>query len=175
MSWLDQVGNLLKQYTPSGAAAAPAPDVNAHFDQVVQAAPSNVIADGLAAAFRSNQTPAFGQMLSTLFTNSNADQKAGMLNQLVSSVNPAVLTQILSAAGIAGAVGGAGAQLTPEQAQKVSPEVVQQLATHAEKSNPSIVDSLSSFYAKHAGLVKTLGGAALTVALAKVAERQRQA
>lgn len=175
MSWLDQVGNLLKQYTPSGTAAAAAPDVNAHFDQVVQAAPSNVIADGLAAAFRSNQTPAFGQMLSTLFTNSNADQKAGMLNQLVSSVNPAVLTQILSAAGIAGAVGGAGAQLTPEQAQKVSPEVVQQLATHAEKSNPSIVDSLSSFYAQHAGLVKTLGGAALTVALAKVAERQRQA
>ena len=107
MSWLDQVENLLKQYTPSGAAAAPAPDVNAHFDQVAQAAPSNVIADGLAAAFRSNQTPAFGQMLSTLFTNSNADQKAGMLNQLVSSVNPAMLTQILSGAGIAGAWGGA--------------------------------------------------------------------
>lgn len=175
MSWLDQVENLLKQYTPSGAAAAPAPDVNAHFDQVAQAAPSNVIADGLAAAFRSNQTPAFGQMLSTLFTNSNADQKAGMLNQLVSSVNPAMLTQILSGAGIAGALGRSGAQITPEQAQKLSPEIVQQLATHAEKSNPSIVDSLSNFYAQHAGLVKTLGGAALTVALAKVAERQRQA
>lgn len=175
MSWLDQVGNLLKQYTLSGAAAAPAPDVHAHFDQVVQAAPNNVIADGLAAAFRSNQTPAFGQMLSTLFTNSNADQKAGMLNQLISSVNPAMLTQILSSAGIAGPVGGTGTQLTPEQAQKLSPEIVQQLGAHAEKSNPSIIDSVSSFYAQHAGLVKTLGGAALTVALAKVAERQRQA
>jgi len=175
MSWFDQVGNLLKQYAPSGAAPAPAPDVHAHFDQVAQAAPSNVIADGLAAAFRSNQTPAFGQMLSTLFTNSNPDQKAGMLNQLVSSVNPAMLTQILSAAGLAGALGGPGAQITPEQAQKLSPDFVQQLATHAEKSNPSIIDSLSSFYAQHAGLVKTLGGAALTIALAKVAERQRQA
>ena len=72
-------------------------------------------------------------------------------------------------------MGRSGAQITPEQAQKLSPEIVQQLATHAEKSNPSIVDSLSSFYAQHAGLVKTLGGAALTVALAKVAERQRQA
>src|ERR1700676_3175569 len=100
MSWFDQVGTLLRQYTSSGAAAAPAPDVHAHFDQVAQAAPSSVIAEGLAAAFRSDQTPAFGQMLSTLFANSNAEQKAGMLNQLISSVNPAVLTQILSAAGL---------------------------------------------------------------------------
>ncbi|HXU21960.1 MAG TPA: hypothetical protein VN788_15360, partial [Verrucomicrobiae bacterium] len=76
MSWLNQVGHLLQQYTSGGAAAAPAPDVHAHFDQVAQAAPSSVIAEGLAAAFRSNQTPAFGQMLSTLFTNSNGDQKA---------------------------------------------------------------------------------------------------
>src|SRR6478672_2878732 len=67
MSWVGQVGALLKQYTSGGAAAAPAPDVHAHFDQVAEAAPSGAIAEGLAAAFRSDQTPAFGQMLSTLF------------------------------------------------------------------------------------------------------------
>lgn len=173
MSWLDQVGSMLKQYTSSGAAAAPAPDVHAHFDQVAQAAPTSVIAEGLAAAFRSNQTPAFGQMLSTLFTNSNGDQKAGMLNQLISSVSPATLTQVLSGAGLGGLAQGAGTQLTADQAQKLSPEAVQQLAAHAEKANPSIIDSLSAFYAQHGTLVKTLGGAALTVALAKVAERQR--
>ena len=39
MSWLDQVGSLLKQYAPGGAAAAPASDVNAHFDQVVASGP----------------------------------------------------------------------------------------------------------------------------------------
>ena len=65
MSWLNQVGDLLKQYASSeGAAAAPAPDVHAHFDEVAQAAPAGAIAEGLAAAFRSDQTPAFGQMLS---------------------------------------------------------------------------------------------------------------
>jgi hypothetical protein len=149
MSWLNQVGNLLKQYTSGGAAAAPAPDVHAHFDQVAQAAPSSVIAEGLAAAFRSNQTPAFGQMLSTLFANSNGEQKAGMLNQLLSYVNPATLTQIMSGAGLTSLVGGTATQLTPDQAQKVSPEVVQQLASHAEKTNPSIIDSLSSFYVQH--------------------------
>ena len=173
MSWLNQVGDLLKQYSSGGAAPAAAPDVHAHFDQVAQAAPASEIAQGLAAAFRSCQTPAFGQMLSTLFANSNADQKAGMLNQLISSVNPATLTQILSGAGLGGLLGGAGTQLTPDQAQKLSPDVVQELAAHAEKADPSIVDAVSGFYAQHGTLVKTLGGAALTIMMAKMSERQK--
>jgi hypothetical protein len=51
------------------------------------------------AAFNSDKTPAFGQMLSTLFNNSTGDQKAGMINRLLSSVSPGTLTQILSGAG----------------------------------------------------------------------------
>ena len=103
MGWMDKVGGLLKQYTSgSGAAAAPAPDVHAHFDQVAQAAPSSAIAEGLTAMFNSDKTPAFGQMLSTLFNNSTGEQKAGMVNQLLSSVNPAMLTQILGSVGLAG-------------------------------------------------------------------------
>lgn len=175
MSWMDQVENLLKKYTGGGtaAAAAPAPDVHAHFDQVTQAVPSSAIAEGLAAAFRSDQTPSFGQMVSTLFSNSNGDQKAGMLNHLMSSVSPSMLTEILPMLGVAGMAGKAGAaQITPEQAQQVSPQAVQQLASHAEKNDPSIIGSLSSFYAQHTTLVKTLGGSVLTVALAKIAQRQ---
>jgi hypothetical protein len=114
-------------------------------------------------------------MLSTLFNNSTGDQKAGMINHLLSSVSPSILTQVLSGAGLAGLVGASAPQLTPEQAQKLSPEAVQQLATHAQNTNPSVVESVSNFYAQHTTLVKTLGGAALTIALAKVAERQRQA
>jgi len=174
MTWTDQVGNLLKQYTSGGAAAAPAPDVHAHFDQVAQAAPGSVIAEGLAAAFNSDKTPAFGQMLTTLFSNSSNDQKAGMLSHLLSAVPPGALTQFLSEAGLAGLLGAGKTQLSPEQAGNVSPEAVQQLATHAQTANPSVVESVSSFYAQHAALIKTLGGTALTIALAKVAERQKQ-
>jgi hypothetical protein len=176
MTWTDQLGNLLKQYTSGGgAAAAPAPDVHAHFDQVAQAAPANVIAEGLTAAFNSDKTPAFGQMLTTLFNNSSSDQKAGMINQLLSSLPPGALTQILSGAGLAGLMGAGKTQLSPDQAQTISPEAVQQLAAHAQTANPSVVESVSRFYAQHATLIKTLGGTALTIALAKVAERQRQA
>lgn len=175
MTWTDKLGNLLQQYTSGGAAAQPAPDVHAHFDQVAQAAPLSTIAEGLTAAFKSDKTPAFGQMVTALFNNSNGDQKAGMLNQLLSSVNPATLTQVLSGAGLAGLLGTGATQVTPDQAQKISPEVVQQLATHAQNSNPSVVESVSTFYAQHTTLIKTLGGAALTVALAKVAEKQKPA
>ena len=93
-----------------------------------------------------------------------------MINKLLSSVSPSTLTQVLSGAGLM----SGNAQLTPDQAQKLSPEAVQQLATHAQKANPSVVETVSNFYSQHTTLVKTLGGAALTIALAKVAERQRQ-
>jgi hypothetical protein len=130
MGWMDKVGGLLKQYTSGGAATAPAPDVHAHFDEVAQAAPSSAIAEGLTAMFNSDKTPAFGQMLSTLFNNSSGEQKAGMVNQLLSSVNPAMLTQILGSVGLAGVAASGNSQLTPDQAQKLSPEAVQQLAAH---------------------------------------------
>jgi hypothetical protein len=175
MAWTNKIGNLLQQYTSGGAAAQPAPDVHAHFDEVAQATPSSAIAEGLAAAFNSDKTPAFGQMVSTLFNNSTGDQKAGMINHLLSSVSPGALTQVLSGAGLAGLLGAGSTQLTADQAQKLSPEAVQQLATHAQNANPSVVDAVSNFYAQHTTLVKTLGGAALTIALAKVAERQKQA
>jgi len=176
MSWTDKVGSLLKQYaTAGGAAAQPAPDVHAHFDEVSQAVPSGTLAEGLAAAFRSDSTPALGQMVSSLFAQSNGEQKAGLLNHLISSVNPATLMQILSGTAMAGTLSGGTTPLTASQAQQVAPEVVQTLADHEEKTNPSIVDSLSNFYAQHTTLVKTLGGGALTIALAKIAERQRQA
>ena len=171
MGILDSLNDVLKNYS-SGQNQNTA-NAEQHFDQVAQAAPSNVIAEGLAAAFRSDQTPAFGNLVSSLFSQSSGDQKAGILNQLLASAGPGILSQ-LGGGALSGLL-GQGEKVTPEQAQTVSPEVVQQIATHAEKADSSIIDKASSFYAQHSGLVKTLGGAALTIALAKVAERQRAA
>jgi len=167
---MDQIGDVLKQYA-GGSAQVPS-NVNEHFDQVAQAAPPNSIAEGIAAAFRSDQTPVFGQMLSGLFGQSTGEQKAGMLNQLLASLGPGVLSQLAGGGVLAGLFGGGAKSITPEQAQEVSPDLVQQLAAHAEKSDASIVDKASAFYAQHPALVKTLGGAALSIALAKLAQRQ---
>jgi hypothetical protein len=174
MSLLDSVKDVLNQYT-SGSKQNNTADASAHFDQVAQAADHNTIAEGLAAVFHSEQTPAFGNLVSNLFSQSNGDQKAGMLNQLLASVGPGALSQLAGGGALASLLGGGAKQITPDQAQNVSPELVQQLAVHAEKNDPSIVDKASSFYAQHPTLIKTLGGAALSIALAKVAERQKAA
>jgi hypothetical protein len=173
MTLLDSLKDVLKQYsntsTQNNANAAD------HFDQVSQAAPQNLIAEGLAAVFHSDQTPAFGNLVGNLFSQSSGEQKAGMLNQLLASVGPSALSQLAGGGALAGLFAGASKEITPDQAEKVSPELVQQMAVHAEKSDPSIVDKASAFYAQHPTLIKTLGGAALSIALAKVAERQKAA
>ena len=171
MTLLDSVTNVLKQYTsgstPNAANAAE------HFDQVAQTSSPNELAEGLSAMFKSDQTPAFGNMIGSLFAQSNGEQKAGMLNQLIASVGPGTLAQMAGGGALASLLGGGASQITPQQAQNISPDVVQQIAAHAEKTDPSIVDRASAFYAEHSTLVKTLGGAALSIALAKVAERQK--
>jgi len=174
------LGSLLQQYI--GGAAAPADQVENHFDQAAQNASGGLLSAGLAAAFRSDQTPAFGQMAGQLFGQSNPNQQAGMLNTILAGMGPAVLGALLNKGGASGGLGGllgqltgggATPQLTPAQASTLKREQVQVIASHAEQSNPGIIDELSGFYAEHPTLVKTLGSAALSIALAKMAEHQR--
>ena len=175
MNWMNQISGMLEQYTGAGAQTAPS-GVHDDFDKFAQAAPQSAVADGLAAAFRSDQTPPFPQMLGQLFGQSNGQQRAGILNTLISAIGPTVLAQIMArrgGGGLAGILGGGQQEVSPEAAQQVSPEDVQEIAQHAEQKDPSIIDTMSNVYAAHPQLIKTLGAAALTVALAKIASAQQ--
>ena len=157
--------NVLQRYT--GASAENPPETAAQdFQHVAQNASPDQLATGLAEAFRSDQTPPFPSMVADLFRKSNGDQRAGILNQLLTSVGPSVLgSGILS--GAVGALQSGGA-VTAEQANAVAPEAVQQLADHAEKQNPSIVDQASSFYAQHPTLVQALGAGSLALIMSRM-------
>ncbi len=176
MSWMNQLGGLLQQFAGASAANPPA-NVEGHFDNAAQALPQSELTQGLAAAFRSDQTPPFAQMVSQLFGGSNGTQQASALNTLLAAAGPAVLSQLASSGGglanIASILTGGAQTITPAQAAQVTPEEVQDLAAKVEKKDPSIVDRMSSIYAEHPTLFKTLGEAAMTIALAKIAERQR--
>ena len=167
------LGNLLQKYL--NPSAPPSADASAHFDQVAQHASPEVMGQGISDALRSDQTPPLGQMVSSIFSNANPQQQAGMLNQILGSLGPGALSSLSGGAlgGLAGELGDARPQITPEQASQLSPQQVQDLANHAEKTSPDIFDKLGSFYAEHPQLVKTLGSAALTIALAKMANRMR--
>lgn len=153
--------DLLQQVVGAGSEA--------HFDKVVQNASMDQLGAGLAAALRSDQTPAFGQMIGNLFEKSNASQQAGVLNEILAALGPAALSSV--AGGVLGRMLAPGqTQLTPEEASQLTPGQVNEIATHAEHAHPGIVDQVSQFYAQHSGLVKTLGGAVLALALAKMKE-----
>ena len=172
MSFLSGIGDLLKQYSANSAAPATAPVVEQHFDQVAQAVPASTIASGLAEAFRSSQTAPFPQMAAQLFAHGSSQQQAGVLNGLIASLGPAIVGQFaakspnspLAALLQSGSV-------TPAQAASVSPTDVQALTAHAQSQAPSIIDRVSAVYAEHPVLIKSLGAAALTIAMKKIADQ----
>jgi hypothetical protein len=172
MSFLSGIGDLLKQYSDGTHAAAGAPGVEQHFDQVAQAVPSSTLAGGLAEAFRSGDTAPFPQMAAQLFANGNSQQQAGVLNSLMAAVGPSVLAQFAGSSSNSplAALLRSGS-VTPAETANVSPADVQALTEHAQKQDPSIIDRVSEIYAEHPTLIKSLGAAALTIAMKKISQQ----
>ena len=190
------LGNLLQQYM-GGASGADNTRAEEDFDRVAQAAPREQVAQGVTQALRSDQTPPFPQMVGQMFGQSNPNQQAGMLNQLIAAAGPSLIGMLSGrgAGGMGGMGGGLGSlggagglggllggllgggnggttppQITPEQASQLSPEQVQEIAQKAEQENPGVVERMGDFYAEHPNVVKGLGGAALAIALAHMAQ-----
>jgi hypothetical protein len=164
------LGSLLQQYL-GGGASTDTSEAEDHFGRVAQEAPRETVAQGVTQALRSDQTPPFPQMVGQMFSQGNPDQRAGMLNQLLGSAGPSLLSSL--AGGALGNLFGGGqapAQVTPEQASQLSPEQVQEIAAKAEQHNPGIVDRMGDFYSQHPDLVKSIGGAALAIVLGHIAQ-----
>lgn len=168
MSLLD----ILQQY--AGGATAPQGQVDQHFDDVARQASPADLGGGIAAALRSDSTPPFGSLVGNLFERSSGQQQAGVLNQLVQALGPGALASVGGGAlgRILGGMGGAPQDITPEQASRLSPADVEAIAVDAEKQDPSIIDRLGSFYAEHPTLVKSLGAAAMAIALQQMGRRR---
>jgi hypothetical protein len=174
MSWMNEVANVLQNYSQKNQPLE-GDDVAEHYHQVAQAAPPADLASGLAAMFHSDQTPPFPQMIGQLFSNSNGAQRANLLNTLLSGgAASGILSQLATSAGLSlpAAVGGK-APITPEAASHIPRAAVEQAAAQVEQHDPSIIDRVSEIYAKHPTLVKTLGAAAMSIALSHLANQRR--
>ncbi|HET8644254.1 MAG TPA: hypothetical protein VFO85_02120 [Vicinamibacteria bacterium] len=183
MDWMKQLGSVLDRYTGDPRPDAVPDTVEDDFDEFARTAPPEALSDGLAAAFRSDQTPEFAQMAGQMFGRAPATQRAGILNALIQVAGPLVLQQVLarrqSGTGggggvlgdILGRLGGGQRQISPEDAEQVDPQAVEEIAREAEKKDPSIIDRLSRVYAEQPQLLKTLGGMALAIALGRMAQK----
>lgn len=164
MDWANALGDVLHRYSGQGSGTAAAPeDPHQDFQKVAQAAPQSVVANGISQAFRSDQTRSFPEMLAALFTHSDPNQRAGLLNRLLGTVGPGGISSLPNLGGLSSLVGRGN--VTPQEAAQVSPAQIQQLAAHAERQNPSVVDEVSGFFAQHPDVMKAVGGLALTIAL----------
>jgi hypothetical protein len=105
-------------------------------------------------------------MEGTLFSNSNGRQRA--VSQLAGAVEPGLLGSL----GLGNPMGQSrNGQIAPKQANQVSPAIAQQLAEHAERQDPTIVDRASEFYSQHPMLVKALGAGALAIVMSHMSRR----
>ena len=171
MGFLSGIGDLLKQYSGNNPNTA---NVEQHFDQVAQSVPSSSLASGLAEALRSGQAGSFSQTASQLFSHGNGTQQAGILTGLLASVGPSVLSQFTGSnpnSPLAAILKGGQTSVTPEQAASVPAQDVAALAHTAHSADPSIIERMSSIYAEHPALVKSLGAAAMAIAVKHIAER----
>jgi hypothetical protein len=171
MGWADGLGQVLQNALGGKASEA---DIHSAFDQVASAVPHGDLSGALSHVFNSDQTPPFEQMLGGLFGQSSPDQKAAILNQVLSSLGP-------SAGSVLGGLGGTGGlasvlqggTVSATQAQQISPQVVEAIAAKARQINPGIVDAVSSFYAKNPQLVKAIGAGALALLMSRLSKGTR--
>jgi len=170
MSFLENLSGMIDRYTRGHASDD---DVHSAYDEVATAVPHGTLADGLGHAFKSDQTPPFEQMVSGLYGQSNPDQKAGLLNQLVAALGPNA-TQTLGSLGLGGLAGAAvGQPVTPQQAEQVNPEAVQTIARQASTQDATIMDKAAGFYAQHPTLVKAIGAGALALLMSHISKSRR--
>ena len=159
------LNDILSRYTNPASAPTPSPE---DIDHVTQAVSPDVLGKGISAALTSDQTPPMGSLVDQLFCASSPTQRAGLINQLISSLGAGgggILGTLLSHTPTE--------PVTPEQASTIDPQQVQQAVTQAQQTDPSLGDTLGQFYAQHPTLVKTLGGAALAIALGRISQHMR--
>ena len=85
MGFLDKLSDFANQMATGKASDA---DIHSTYDQVASQVPQGTLAEGISHAFKSDQTPPFEHMVSGLYGQSNPDQKAGLLNQILGALGP---------------------------------------------------------------------------------------
>ena len=161
--------DILAQYAGQAASSAqPQPQQSTHedFSQVASQAPSELLGGGITQALQ-GAPEGFESSIAKLFENSDPQQRTGLLQRLIQAAGPTVLSSF--AGGALSHLAQPGATAQEADANAITPAQAGELAGAARQSNPGIVSELGSFYSQHPTLVKTLGAAALAIAMSHMA------
>ena len=130
------------------------PDVLDDFNDIVKRAPEEAIAQAMAAAFRTEENASFADIVADLFSYSDAELRAGVVNILVSYIGRDT-KRVLSNAGLF-VLDPDSRQVTEEMTTHLSAEAIGVIAAEAEQRDSCVVDKVSAFYARHTAVVSKL-------------------
>jgi hypothetical protein len=145
------------------------PNVLDDFNDVVHRAPEDAIAQAMAAAFRTDENTSFAPIVADLFSHSDAELRAALLNILLRNIGFDT-NHVLSNAGIFG-LDPESRQVIEETMAQFAPEAIEFIAAEAEQRDSRIVDEISALYARHTQVVTELGAHAVVTVLRQIAQR----
>jgi hypothetical protein len=172
MSRENDVSAVLQQYAAETGVHS-VQKVEQDFVAVAQSVPAEHVTTGLAEAMHSEQTPPFEDMVGESFERGDAALRTAMLRQLIDGASPAVVKPLIDDGILPRAANGSWQPDVPVDAtlaRQLNTDVVRRIAREAAQDDPSVINRMSAFFAVDPDAGRTLGGAALSVALNKIAE-----
>jgi hypothetical protein len=148
---------------PTGGNIVDAQAAQDALHEAAAGAPADLAARALSAGFHADQTLPGGRVAGRLLGNADPRVQAVILTHMIGGIGPGPLSSWLVGAG-GTALAAVVSRLTKTGDAASSPQ--------AGQPTPDEVDRISSLRAGHPGPVKTVGGAILAIALARMAESQ---
>lgn len=168
----EQIGGLLQHYVSMSPEQAPSVTSD-DFVKVADVVPRQPLAESLADALRSNQTPALGSVAVNMFEHLSNHDKKLLLDTLVTPIPVGSLLGLLHRCRISDQMSAAMAdgELSSNEAATIEPDVVRLIAACAEQHDNRILERVSEILAERPSLAKDLGPGALAVALESLSHR----
>lgn len=94
-------------------------------------------ASSVKEALQAGQIHAFPQTVSQLYLRSDPQQRADLVNQLLSNVSPEMMTSLAASIGNF-SDDGTHPHVTVEQVEQIAPAQVEEIAATAEQHNPGV-------------------------------------
>jgi hypothetical protein len=157
MSFLDQLGPLLQQYT-GGRAASTEAEAHTHYDQITAAVPPHELAPVIGPALTRLSPEDLRERVSASATQMSASQRGSLVQTIIAGLGPNVAS-VLSSLGLDPGLAQHPADATGADAGA--------LAAHVQQARPDIFNQAMGMFAQHPALVKMLGA----VAIAKIAQQ----
>lgn len=119
--------------------------------------------------------PSFGDLVGELFHQGSAEFRAAVLNRVLEAMRPSLVSEVLGQdylPGLQVLLGNGRTEVTPEEADRVATEELEQMAEQGAALDPHLVERFNELLAENSRLFyEQFGGTPINTALSGIANR----